>query len=80
MSKRFVDCGFEALEDWCFTDTETDKSYYLDYNDEIIDLLNELDEENKQFKRELDNIYLFIGRGDWSGLADYLMNDNEDFE
>ena len=44
----------------------------------IANKLNELDEENKQLKQELDNIYLLIGRGDWSGLVDYLMNNESE--
>lgn len=42
---------------------------------ETIDLINELHEENKGLKQELDNIYLLIGRGDWSGLVDLLVDD-----
>ena len=41
------------------------------------DLLNELHEENNELKRELDNIYLLIGKGDWSGLVDLLINDEK---
>jgi len=48
--KRFVDDGFEAIDEQSFTDTETDKTYYVDYFDEIIDLCNELNDENKKLK------------------------------
>lgn len=44
-NKRYVDDGFEAIEDQSFTDTETDKTYYVDYFDEIVDLVNEQDEQ-----------------------------------
>ena len=44
-NKRYVDNGFEAIEDQSFVDTETDKTYYVDYFDEIVDLVNEQDEQ-----------------------------------
>lgn len=53
--KRFVDNGFEAIEDQSFTDTKTDKTYYVDYFDEIIDLVNQLNGENEQLKQSLKN-------------------------
>jgi cell shape-determining protein MreC len=52
--KRFVDDGFEAIDEQSFTDTETDKTYYVDYFDEIIDLCNELNDENQRLKKELE--------------------------
>ena len=48
--KRFIDNGFEAIEDQSFTDIETNKTYYVDYFDEIIELVNELSDENKKLK------------------------------
>ena len=54
--KRFVDDGYEAIEDQSFTDTKTDKTYYVDYFDEIIDLCNELAEENQFLKRQVDEL------------------------
>ena len=78
--KRFVDDGFEAIDEQSFTDTETDKTYYVDYFDEIIELCNELHEENIQYKQELDNVYLLIGRGDWGGLVDLIKGDLNDRE
>ena len=45
--------------------------------EEVVDLLNHLHEENIQYKQELDNIYLLIGRGDWSGLVDLIKGDVE---
>ena len=44
---------------------------------EVIDLLNSLHEENEQLKKELDQFYLLIGRGDWSGLVDLIRCDLE---
>ena len=32
--------------------------------------LSKLQKENEQLKKELDQFYLLIGRGDWSGLVD----------
>lgn len=49
--KRFVDDGFEAIDEQSFTDTETDKTYYVDYFDEIIDLCNKLNDENQDLKK-----------------------------
>lgn len=49
--KRFVDDGFEAIDEQSFTDTETDKTYYVDYFDEIIDLCNNLNDENQDLKK-----------------------------
>ena len=31
-----------------------------------------LEDENDQLKKELDQFYLFIGRGDWSGLVNLI--------
>lgn len=47
-NKRFVDNGCESVEDSGFTDTLTGKNYYVDYFDEIVDLVNKLSEENKK--------------------------------
>ena len=38
-----------------------------------IDTIKALTEENKKLKSELDNIYLLIGQGNWSGLVDLIM-------
>lgn len=37
----------EAIEDQGFTDTETEKNYWVDYFDDIVDLLNAQDKEIK---------------------------------
>lgn len=37
----------EAIEEQGLTDTETEKNYWVDYFDEIVDLLNAQDEEIK---------------------------------
>lgn len=36
-----------------------------------------LTDENEQLKKELDLFYLFIGRGDWSGLVDLIKDGGE---
>ena len=41
------------------------------------DKLNAINEENEQLKKELDQFYLLIGRGDWSGLVDLIKGDVE---
>lgn len=55
-NKRFIDNGFEAIEEQSFTDTETDKTYYVDYFDEIIDLANGLNEKNKVLYKEIERL------------------------
>lgn len=54
-NKRYIDDGFEAIEDQSFTDTETDKTYYVDYFDEIVDLVNEQDERIKELEKDLND-------------------------
>lgn len=49
-NKRYVDNGYEAIEDQSFTDTETDKTYYVDYFDEIVDLVNKQEEVIQKYK------------------------------
>ena len=44
---------------------------------DVVDTLNSLKEENEQLKKELDQFYLLIGRGDWSGLVDLIKGDWE---
>ena len=34
-----------------------------------------LEKENERLKKELDQFYLLIGRGDWSGLVDLINGD-----
>lgn len=69
----------------------TKKRFYLDENgindkeyefsvlgeDELVEIINELHEENIEYKQELDNIYLLIGKGDWSGLIALLIDDEK---
>jgi hypothetical protein len=51
MTKRFVDGGEECIEDQFLIDTSNDKYYWVsDGLDDIVKLLNELHEENKQIK------------------------------
>lgn len=51
-NKRFVDNGSESIEDSGFEDTLTGKNYYVDYFDEIVDLVNKLSEENVRLRME----------------------------
>lgn len=50
-NKRYVDNGFEAIEDQSFTDTETNKTYYVDYFDEIVDLVNNQEKRIKELEQ-----------------------------
>ena len=77
--KRFIDDGYEAIDEQSFTDTWTDKTYYVDYFDEIIELVNNLSEENEQLKqrnnrqaKQLDRLYRLIEEKDWRTLSDIL--------
>ena len=63
-NKRYIDDGFEAIEDQSFTDTETDKTYYVDYFDEIVDLVNEQDEELQNLKNQIKIYELFLDQND----------------
>lgn len=54
-NKRYVDNGYEAIEDQSFTDTETDKTYWVDYFDEIVDLVNEQDKVIKELEQDLND-------------------------
>lgn len=56
-NKRYVDNGYEAIEDQSFTDTETDKTYWVDYFDEIVDLVNEQDKEISELKQTIKGVY-----------------------
>ena len=41
------------------------------------EVISDLENENEQLKKELDQFYLLIGRGDWSGLVDLIKDDVE---
>ena len=56
--KRFRMGESDIQGEMMFTDTQTNKIYWQEYFDEIIDLLNELAEENKQLKQKLENLGL----------------------
>lgn len=43
--------------------------FYKDFQKDA----RELAKENDQLKKELDQLYLLIGRGDWSGLVDSII-------
>lgn len=43
--------------------------FYKDFQKDA----RELTKENDQLKKELDQLYLLIGRGDWSGLVDSII-------
>lgn len=52
--KRFVDDGYEAIDEQSFTDNLTEKTYWIDNGlDEIVELLNKLNDENIQLKNKL---------------------------
>ncbi len=57
-NKRFVDNGCESVEDSGFKDTLTGKNYYVDYFDEIVDLVNKLSEENE---KHIERYHQLIG-------------------
>ena len=82
-NKRYIDDGFEAIEDQSFTDTETDKTYYVDYFDEIIDLVNEQDEELQNLKNQIKIYELFLDQNDlnieWDLFCtlDYCVNEED---
>ena len=73
--KRYIDNGYEAIEDQSFTDTETDKTYYVNYFDEIVDLLNEQDETIKKLKKENKRLQIELNSQD--DYIDYLEKHNE---
>lgn len=50
-NERFVDDGFEAIEDQSFTDNLTKKTYYVDYFDEVIELCNSLWKQTQRFEK-----------------------------
>ena len=76
-NKRYIDDGFDAIEDQSFTDTETDKTYYVDYFDEIVDLVNEQDKTIKELKKENENLNNVLE--DFMGMLNRLQAnpDNE---
>ena len=52
-TKRFTDDGIEEIENQSFTDNLTEKTYWIDNGlDDIVELLNDLNDENKQLKSE----------------------------
>ena len=56
--KRFKMGESDIQGEMIFIDTQTNKIYWQEYFDEIVDLLNELAEENKQLKQKLENLNL----------------------
>ena len=51
--KRFTDDGIEEIENQSFTDNLTEKTYWIDNGlDEIVELLNNFNDENKQLKSD----------------------------
>lgn len=81
-NQRYIDDGFEAIEEQSFTDTETDRTYYVDYFDEIVDLVNEQDktikelsEENEQLKKDLKKKFVPFAKAD----GDYTTVNTEEF-
>lgn len=61
MTKRFVDDGYEAIDEQSFTDNLTKKTYWIDNGlDDIVELLNKLHDENEQLKRDLHTCHTFL--------------------
>ena len=57
IEKRFTDNGIEEIENQSFTDNLTGKTYWIDHGlDEIIDLLNDFNNESKQFKQTNEKV------------------------
>ena len=59
--KRFTDDGIEDIENQSFTDNLTGKTYWIDHGlDEIVDLLNTLNDENEQIKKQQEENIQFL--------------------
>lgn len=56
--KRFKMGESDIQGEMIFIDTQTNKIYWQEYFDEIVDLLNELAAENEQLKQKLENLDL----------------------
>lgn len=41
----------------------------------LVNVIGYVTDENEQLKKELDQFYLLIGRGDWSGLVDLIKGE-----
>ena len=72
--KRFIDDGFEAIEDQSFTDILTKKTYYVEYFDEVVDLCNSLWEQTKRFEKH--NKDLMEENEQLKSIIDKLIFDN----
>lgn len=59
-SPRYVDDGYEAIEEQSFTDSITGKTYYVDYFDEIIDLVNQQDMRIRGLEDTIENHIEFL--------------------
>ena len=68
-------CDYLELEDLCDLLNELSENLTgcNKTANNAIDTIKALTEENKKLKSELDNIYLLIGQGNWSGLVDLIM-------
>ena len=71
----------DALNVFEMIDLLNEQEEIIDNLQEQVHLLlhenHEYRKENQQLKQELDNIYLLIGRGDWNGLVDLLIDDEK---
>lgn len=52
--KRFKMGESDVQGEMMFLDTQTNKIYWQEYFDEVVELVNELAEENEQLRKELD--------------------------
>lgn len=60
-NKRFTDNGIEEIENQSFTDNLTEKTYWIDNGlDDIIELLNNIHEENKQLKQFKEIVFVLL--------------------
>lgn len=61
--KRFTDDGIEDIENQSFTDNLIGKTYWIDNGlDEIVDLLNSFNEENKHLKQFKEKVFSLLDK------------------
>lgn len=75
-NKRFVDNGSESIEDSGFKDILTGKNYYVDYFDEIVDLVNSLNDECILLAKQRDYWKKKYEEGTETFLLEEKLKDN----
>lgn len=74
--KRFVDGGEECIEDQFLIDTSNDKYYWVsDGLDDVVELLNELNDENKKLKQKIESLKMEIAELRESEKDNYNITD-----